>query len=158
MDVDIHELKNFFCKSCENGYAKEDVQITKEPDGSHTIVYEEGLWKFHDNFFGGEPFAGKDVIFYKGRAVWIMLYYGWIHDTELSPDEVYGFLRRALARFPKDYPYRGPTEFKEDALIYRNIHKGEMSNFNGTETIYEEKKEIYKALYFGGLVDQREGY
>mgnify|MGYP001570737276 CR=1 FL=1 len=158
MNMNLNELKNFFCKASENGYAKEGVTVTDEADGSHTIVYEEGLWRLHDNFFGGEPYAGKDIIFHNNRAVWMMLYYGWVHDTKLTPDEVYHFLRKALAKFPKDYPYRGPTEFRESSLKYKNIFKGEIDNFIGEETIYEDKKEIYRARYFGGLVDRREGY
>lgn len=156
--MDINELKRFFCKAQKNGYPNEKVEVANEKNGSYTITYKEGPWFFHDNFFGGEPFAGKDVIFYNDKAVWIMLYYGWVHDTQMTPDEVYRFLRKALAQFPKDYPYRGPNMFEADGLVYKNKHDGEMDNFFGEETIWQENEEIYMTRYFGGWIDRREGY
>ena len=32
--------------------------------GGVTIPYEKGDWKSHDNFFGGEPYGGRIIVFY----------------------------------------------------------------------------------------------
>jgi len=40
------------------GYAAGGSAVkTREADHSTTIVLEHGDWKFHDNYFGGEPYG-----------------------------------------------------------------------------------------------------
>ena len=73
------ELFSFILESNKAGYAEGDLKKwIKEIDGSTTIIFERGVWKSHDNFFGGEPYGGRMVIFYKNQPFWIILYYGWV--------------------------------------------------------------------------------
>ena len=39
----------------------------------------------------------------------------------------------------------------------RNHVEGDLVNFDGVETILDRGSDIYRARYFGGLVDQRPG-
>jgi hypothetical protein len=86
-----------------------------------------------------------------------MLYYGWVGKTEVSNNDVYRFLRHALMRVPEDAPYRGPDSYVENYLEYQNRVDGGLDNFSGEEVILDKGEEIYRARYFGGLVDQRPG-
>lgn len=151
------ELKEFLVQASEAGYAAEDATIRKSDDGTHTIEYESGGWRYHDESFGGEPYGGREVVFHGGKAVWFAAYYGRIYDTDLTPDEVYGFLRKALRAAPEEIIYRGPEEFSEGTLVYTNECTGELATFSGTERILENGEEIYSAKYFGGEVDRRPG-
>ena len=155
--MDINQLGDFLVKANQAGYASNESVIADAADGSHTIVFESGGWRFEDNFFGGEPYGGREVIAVDGHVEWMMLYYGWIAPTDLSNNDVYKFLRHALMRVPGDKPYRGPDSYVEGALEYRNRVGGELRNFDGVETILQSGNEIYRARYFGGLVDQRQG-
>jgi hypothetical protein len=130
------------------------AKTTKETDGSRTIEYAEGDLKMHDNFFGGEPYGGRLVIFHKNEPVFLEVYYGRVYDTSKSADEVYGFLRRALQHPNEDYPYRGPAEYTEGQLTYRCSCEGDITNHTVKEYIYESDTEIYSAVVIGGLVDQ----
>jgi len=56
---------------------------------------------------------------------------------------------------PEQYPYRGPKNYNENNLSYINSFTGDIDNFSGEETITQDGKEIYKAKYIGGFVDQR---
>ena len=69
-------LKTFLIKAKKEGYASGETTTTKEADGSYSTRYESGDFKFHDNWFGGEPFGGREVVFYKGKPYWMMIYYG----------------------------------------------------------------------------------
>lgn len=150
-------LRQFLVDSNKVGYAGgEEKKWIKEPDGSTTIPFEKGHWKSHDNFFGGEPYGGRTIVFYEEKPVWIMVYYGWVEE-EIETDSVYGVLKNALAQMPEDYPYRGPKEYSEGEYIYTNNWNGEVDRFSGEEEITQGDKLIYKANYFGGLVDQRKG-
>lgn len=150
-------LRQFLIDSNKAGYASgEEKKWIKEPDGSTTIPFEKGKWKSHDNFFGGEPYGGRTIVFYQEKPTWIMVYYGWVEEgVETNP--VYGILRNALMRMPDEYPYRGPKEYKENDYTYVNIWKGKLPRFSGEEKITRKGKLVYKANYFGGLVDQRRG-
>jgi len=151
------ELKQFIIQTNKAGYAGgEEKKWIKESDGSTTIPFEKGEWRSHDNFFGGEPYGGRTVVFHNGKPVWIMVYYGWI-SGDTSVDPIYAILRNALMKMPEEHPYRGPKEYKENEYTYTNSWQGELEQFSGEEKITQGKKLIYKASYLGGLVDQQRG-
>ena len=150
-------LRQFLIDSNRAGYAGgEEKKWIKEPDGSTTIPYEKGEWRSHDNFFGGEPYGGRVIVFHEEKPAWMMVYYGWVAEgVETYP--VYAVLRNALMQMPEDYPYRGPKEHKEGEYTYINGWEGELDRFSGEERIIKGNELIYKANYLGGLVDQRQG-
>lgn len=155
--MDTNNLKTFLINSNKAGYAGgEEKKWVKEPDGSTTIPFKKGHWQSHDNFFGGEPYGGRTVVFYKESPVWMMVYYGWIVEG-VETDPVYGVLRNALKQMPEDSPFRGPKEYKQGEFIYSNTWTGNVERFSGEEKITQGEKLMYKAHYRGGLVDQRKG-
>lgn len=147
----MKDLKAFIIKANKNGYASGNTGV-KEDDGSTTIIYKQGEWKEHDNFFGGEPYGGREVVFKNGKAYWIMVYYGSVIKGE-DLGIVYSFLQKALIK-PGELPVRGPREFIEGDFRYLNEWSGNLYNFDGTERILRGKTEIYIARYVGGFVDQ----
>lgn len=156
----LPELEAFLDEANKAGYAAgESREWVKEPDGSTTIAYEskDGLWRYHDNFFGGEPYGGREVVFHENKALWLMVYYGEVLDKELDKNEVYTFLRQALSQAAPELPVRGPKELSEvikgEEWVYENSWKGDMTGFLGRETIKLNGREIYYANYSGGPVD-----
>ena len=150
------EIRKFILEAGKVDYStgNEDFQ-KKETDGSLTIKYQNGDWQFRDNWFGGEPFAGQTVIWYKEEPIWTNVYYGGIHPKVEKSKEVLKFLQLALKNAPEDLPIRGPSEFHQGEFRYLNVIQGELENFAGQEVIFQNGKEVYKAQYMGGLVDQR---
>jgi len=155
--LEMNRLREFLVTANRAGYASSNTTVTTEDDGSHTIVFESGGWRFEDNFFGGEPYGGREAIAVDGRVEWLMLYYGWVGSTHLTNDVVYRFLRKALMQVTPETPYRGPEAFVDGDLQYRNRVDGDLANFEGVETIFHRGQQIYSARYVGGLVDQRAG-
>lgn len=154
MDFTLDTLKAFIVKA-QAPHAFDTANVTKsEADGAWTIVETDGDFKLVDKWFGGEPYGGQETIYYKDKAVWVMVYYGRVYDTELDANDVYDFLRKTLQFPPKDKPYRGPEEYAEGNLTYKNTATGEVDNYSGEEKIFENGKEIYTATYYGGLVDR----
>lgn len=150
---DKDALKNFIFEASRATYASGDESIKKkQSDGSTTIEFESGVYKFHDNYFGGEPYGGREVVFLDGKPLWMMVYYGLVHDG--ANKEVYGFLMESLSNTTPEMPYRGPTLYEKDEWKYENKLIGEADNFSGTEKIFKDGQCIYEASYFGGLVDQ----
>ena len=151
-------LLRFLVDASRRGYAAGRTAVkVREDDHSTTIVHERGDWKFHDNYFGGEPYGGRSVVFFGGRPVWMAVYYGWVEGMGAGVETVYSFLQGALLRAPEEFPVRGPDEFSDGAFTYRNVHQGGVASFSGEETIHEDERLVYTARYVGGLVDQRSG-
>jgi hypothetical protein len=154
--MNLNNLKEFLVKAKKSTYASGDVsKKVVESDKSTTLVFEDGDFKYHDNYFGGEPYGGREVVFFKGAPVYMMVYYGLVSEEITDFHAIYRILQKALLLIPKDNPYRGPKEYIEGDYNYINSFIGEIDNFSGEEVISHKGREIYKAKYIGGLVDQR---
>jgi hypothetical protein len=121
-----------------------------------TIEYRAGDWTFDDNFFGGELYGGRSVVFRAGRPIWMLVYYGWVNAPGDQVRPVYTFLQRAPL-LPPPLPVRGPAEFGADGLVYRCAHQGDVTRFSGEETISADGARVYTGWFVGGLVDVRRG-
>ncbi len=145
------EFIDFLIEAKKRGYASGD-QVKKEKDGSKTIIFSKGIYTYHDNYFGGEPYGGREVVFINGKPFWMMVYYGRVIKGDVN--KIYPFLQKALQTITTDAPYRGDIEFEEDGFSYVNIYSGYKHNFSGEEKIFQGKEMIYEAKYQGGLIDQ----
>lgn len=146
----LKELQEFLMKAnMQHAFGK--GEIVAEDDKSRTIEFTDGDYRMHDNFFGGEPYGGRLVIFYKDQPVFMEVYYGVTSNTA---DEMYALLREALQHPDKQNPFRGPSEYKNDSFTYKSTTEGDISHHTVKEYIYEGDKEVYSAIITGGLVDQ----
>lgn len=134
--VNLEELKAFLVRA-NMPHATGTAKTAKEADGSRTIEYTEGDYRMHDNFFGGEPYGGRIVVFYKGEPLLLQVYYGRVYATQKTADEVYGFLRQALQHPDPDNPYRGPTTYTQGQLTYKSSTEGDVANHTVKEYIYD---------------------
>ena len=148
--LDLAAIKEFLMRA-NMPHAEGTAEIIQENDGSRTIEYSKGDYRLHNNFFGGEPYGGRLVIFYKDQPVFIEVYYG---QTSKPAGEVYDFLREALRHPDYENPFRGPATYTKDAYIYKSTTEGDVASHTVKEFIYEADKEIYSAIIVGGLVDQ----
>ncbi|MCA9347673.1 hypothetical protein KC930_03800 [Candidatus Saccharibacteria bacterium] len=151
--INNEELRMFLNKA-DKPHADGTAVIKRGSDGSSTIEYVDGKWSMHDNFFGGEPYGGRQIVRLNGEPVWMCLYYGAITDKTLNVHEVYDFLRKSLQKAPVNGFSRGPKSFKSGSFEYRNVADGDITSYHGHETIFLDGEKIYWADYMGGLVDQ----
>ncbi len=154
--LDKDRLCEFLVEAKKSTYAAGSSRPERtEKDFSTTLTFENGDWKYHDNYFGWEPYGGREVVFLKSQPAYIMTYY-WAVDESISDLKmIYAFLQESLKLIPLEAPFRGPKEYKKDSLTYTNDFAWEVDKFSGEETIFLEWKEVYSAKYMGGLVDQR---
>lgn len=157
MKLNKPELKKFIYAAHNRGYALGDgVKDIKEKDHSTTIEFSLRKFSYKDNYFGGEPYGGREVVFYDGSPVWLMIYYGAVSTGYSQIKEVYSFLQQALKKEPLANPYRGPEKFNKGKWSYKNKWSGDIQNFSGKELIYAGSVLVYKSNYLGGMIDQRE--
>jgi len=152
--VNKQKLAEFLVKAKKATYASgDDKRSVKEKDFSTTLVFEDGKYKYHDNYFGGEPFGGREVVFFENKPIYMMVYYGFVEKEVKNIQEIYKFLQNSLKLVSKDSPFRWPKNYKEGDLTYENNFSWEMSNFKWTEKIYLNWKKLYEASYMWGFVD-----
>jgi len=154
--IDKKELRQFLVEAKKSTYASGDSAKQKiNDDKSTSLVFEHGDWKYHDNYFGRNPFGGREVVFFKDKPVYIMTYYGKVDSSVFNINKVYKVLMDALRLIPEDHPYRGPEKYNSGDFSYTNSFTGEVDDFFGEESISKNGKEIYKTKYIGGFVDMR---
>ena len=150
------QLRNFLYSAHHRGYAS-GKPGTPQKDGSRTVAYSRINWAYQDNYFGGDPFGGREVVSFMGKPQYLMVYYGKVAADTPDVSEVFRFLRKALSESPRSDPYRGPKSFRLGSLSYRNSWKGDVFGFSGKEAVYQNGCKVYAAQYSGGLVCRRRG-
>ena len=150
---DLESLGSFLLTANQAGYGNPDAVIGSGPNKSHTISYQASDWRFYDLFYGGQPYAGQEVVYFKNKPVWAMQYRGWLEDESCQSGQIYGYLKQALLKSPAAHPWRGPKQFKAKDFVYLNHWQGALANFQGQEEIKIKDQTVYAGLYFGGLVD-----
>jgi len=155
--IDREDLCRFLVAANTAGYAGGEARTwAKRDDGSTTISFSLGPWKMDDNFFGGEPYGGREVVFFEGSPAWMLLYYGQVSPA-VAPARVYRELREAMRAMPLAHPYRGPDRFEGNGFVYTNHWEGAIDSVAGEETISHNGASVYRARYFGGWIDRRRG-
>ncbi len=153
-NLDKEQLKEFIFKASRATYASGDKSIQqKQTDGSTTIVFEDGDYKYHDNYFGGEPYGGREVLFLKNKPIWMMVYYGFVHKN-VEVKEIYPFLVESLSNATIEMPYRGPKLYEKGNFKYTNNLIGDVDNFSGEEKIFKDDICVFETKYIGGFVDK----
>jgi len=153
------ELCNFLVDAKKSTYASGDwSQKIVNDDKSTTLIFEHWNWKYHDNYFGGEPYGGREVVFFKWKPIYIMTYYGRVYNSISDINRVYEILMSALKLIPKNNPYRWPKKYNNWDFSYINSFNWEINDFYGEEIILEKWNKIYEARYIWGFVDIKKPY
>jgi hypothetical protein len=148
------ELKQFLYQANTRGYGSVGVDEESLPNGEHVIRFSDDEYEFKDVEYGGEPYAGQEVIFARGgRAIWSTQYRGFVVEGEdLAP--IYEFLGKVLTNTEVGLP-RGKDGFADGEFAYEFKMDGDLDDFSAYEKIIKSGKIVYEANFLGGLVDVR---
>jgi hypothetical protein len=149
-------LEQFLVKAKISAYAnkgeRNDVILA---DSSKELAFKEGQCKYRDRYFGWNPFVGEEIVWQDNKIIWAMNYYGVVSNEVISVNQVYEFLRKAMRQVDKEYPFRGPSLFKEADFEYINKNSGTVEQFTGVEKILHLGQEIYRLNYHGGKIKDK---
>ena len=155
-EQELIDLQNFLIEAKKETYANgtaEKVNPTRR--GSRDYEYKNDKYSYHDTYFGGTDFQGQEVVYQQDDTpIWGMIYYGRTLDESLSEEAMDNALRPALMRVGEDdtIPVRGPKEFENQGYKYTFEVTGDLTNFEGEETIEKEGKKIYTLKCHGGMI------
>lgn len=143
-------FKIFLIKAKKNSYALVGEKKEKTlVDGAKELVFSDGLFSYRDCYYGFNPFAGEEVVFYDKRPIWIMNYSGRCISKDIPSKEIYDFLKKCLKKVNTKTLYRGPLEYKIGNFLYKNKINEAVDYFIGNECIYFKGKKVYELNYSG---------
>lgn len=152
----MEKLGTFLIEAKKQTYANENIEkVSSSRVGSHDYEYSDGNMTYHDTYFGGTNFMGEEVVYEQDETpIWGMNYYGVILDESLSEEAMDKALRPALMQVGSDstIPVRGPKEYDNGEYKYIFDVTGDLTRFNGEETIYKNNHKIYVLKCHGGKI------
>lgn len=155
-EQELIDLHNFLIEAKKETYANENVEKVKSTRrGSHDYEYIKDNWTYHDTYFGGTDFQGQEVVYRQDDTpIWGMIYYGKTLDESLSEEAMDKALRPALMQVGQDdvIPVRGPKEFENQGYQYTFKVTGDLTSFEGEETIEKEGNKVYTLKCHGGII------
>lgn len=79
----LEKLSAFVVRAKAATYAGGGPRSLSYRPGSHDLQYHEAPFAYLDSHFGGADFIGQEVVFFEGRPVWAMNYYGRLLEPAL---------------------------------------------------------------------------
>ena len=149
------ELLEFLIDAKKNTYALGNAKkIDSTRLGSNDYEYSKDNMTYHDTYFGGTKFMGEEVVYKDNEILWGMNYYGVTINPDLSEDAMDNALRPALMLVGSDdtLPVRGPKEYINNEYKYTFDVVGDITYFEGTETVYKNDEKVYQLKCNGGLI------
>lgn len=155
-EKELDMLKDFLIEAKKETYANANAKkVSSSRVGSSDYEYGNSGMTYHDTYFGGTNFMGEEVVYSSSqKPIWAMNYYGVTLDEKISEDAMDKALRPALMQVGIDetLPVRGPKEYINGDYKYEFKVVGDLTYFEGEETIRKNDILIYKLKCHGGLI------
>jgi hypothetical protein len=145
------ELRTFIVEAKKLTYAAGVEGGAGPRAGTKDIPFASGRWSYLDSYYGGIDFLGQEVVWFDGKPVWGMNYYGRT-DAALSGPDLPHFLKVSLLAMPAEAPYRGPERYAEGDYEYRCSWRGSLADFAGREEILYRGRRAYALEFHGGMI------
>lgn len=121
--------------------------------GSHDLQFLQDDWAYHDSYLGENDFIGEEAVYYKGRVVWAMNYFGRILKPEsITSAQAGQMIKVSLTKMYAEERFLGGFERTQGDLTYVDTSQGDHTYFTGREWILRKGEKVYELVYHGGLV------
>jgi hypothetical protein len=147
----LEDLARFIVEAKRHTYAGDGRPAPSSRPSSVDLVYERDDWRYHDSYFGTRDFMGNEIVYWRGQAVWGMIYYGRILQP-VRLGELWPFLKRALQATYTESRFLGPSVYSEVGWRYEDTNQGTAAFFEGQEEIRYHGERVYRLTYTGGLL------
>ena len=154
-DFLLEQLNTFIVRAKAATYAGGGAKSLSHRPGSHDLQFHEGAFSYLDSYFGSADFLGQEVVYFEGKPVWVMNYYGRILEPSLITAEEAGqIIQESLSRMYNEGRFLGGFEHSTRNSIYVDTSEGDITSFTGREWIMRENVKVYELVYHGGLVKE----
>lgn len=145
-------LRNFIYRaktSVRNGLGKG----YKLPSGEIKLIFQLGNLKYVNICCGKNKFSGREIVFYDGKPIWSLIYYGGIVSKELNLSKLYSFLKLSISQSFDERYFLKQSSFANKQFSYKDHNNGDIENFEGKEVVSSHGEVVYFVDYAGGLIN-----
>jgi hypothetical protein len=154
-ELSLNQLNAFIVHAKAATYVGGGPKSLSHRPGSHDLEFHEGPFDYLDSYFGGTDFLGEEVVYFEGKPVWVMNYYGYILEPSLiAARQVGQILQESLSAMYQQGRFLGGFEHTSEKDTYVDINQGDVTAFAGREWIMHENVKVYELVYHGGLVKE----
>ncbi|GAB6168641.1 hypothetical protein JCM1393_11010 [Clostridium carnis] len=146
---DLLKFKKFLVEAKQNTYASGIKREEPSRPSSKDYAFKKYNYYYLDSYVGNKNFIGEELIWHNEKVCWGMNYKGQLLTDDI-PSGFSSFLKKALKNVSSESPFRGPKYLEDDDFIYECNWDGDVSSFNGVETIKHNGNEIFKLHFHGG--------
>ena len=151
--MDNRSLHDFIVRAKAATYVGDGQPAPSCRPGSHDLKFANGDWSYLDSYFGGRDFIGEEVVYYNGKPVWAMNYYGRILRADLiTPSQAGQVIKASLSKMYLEGRFLGGFEHQHDGFFYTDTNEGDATSFRGREFITRLGETAYELFYHGGLI------
>ncbi len=152
-DFSLAQLNTFIVRAKAATYVGGGAKCLSYRPGSHDLQFHEGAFSYLDSYFGGADFIGQEVVYYEGKPVWAMNYYGRILEpTMITGEETGRLIQESLSKMYHEGRFLGGFEHAAGDSTYVDTSEGDVASFTGKEWIVRRGVKVYELVYHGGLV------
>jgi hypothetical protein len=149
----IRDLLNFILRAKQATYVGGGRQLLPYRLGSHDLQFFEDDWAYHDSYFGESDFIGEELVYFQGKVVWGMNYFGRIiHPERITSTEAGVIIKQSLSKMYQSGRFLGGFKHSIDEFNYTDTNEGDPMNFTGQESIDLNGEIVYVLVYHGGLI------
>ena len=154
-DFPLEQLNAFIVRAKTATYVGGGAKSPSHRPGSHDLQFHEGAFSYLDSYFGGTDFLGQEVVYYEGKAVWAMNYYGRILEPSMiTAAEAGQIIQESLSKMYQEGRFLGGFEHTTENGTYVDASEGDVASFTGKEWIVRDDINVYELAYHGGLVKE----
>lgn len=152
-ELSLEDLTDFVVQAKAATYMGGGPKSLSYRPASCDIQYHSGPFSYLDSYFGGSDFIGQEVVYYDGKPVWAMNYYGRILEPEQMDQAQAGeILRKALSSLYEEGRFLGGYQYSVGDITYIDLNDGDISQFSGREWMLRGETKVYELQYHGGLI------
>lgn len=149
----MDDLVKFILRAKQATYVGSGKKLLPYRLGSHDLQYHEADWAYHDSYVGENDFMGEEIVYYRGKVVWGMNYYGRILQPEkITSAQAGNVIKQSLTKMYQSGRFLGGFINTVDEYMYHDTNKGDPQYFTGKEWIEVDGEIVYSLDYHGGLI------
>lgn len=147
------ELIDFILLAKQASYVGGGSSLLPYRLGSHDLQFIQGDWAYHDSYLGESDFIGEEIVYYCGKVVWGMNYFGRILLPEkITSAQAGTIIQQSLSKMYQSGRFLGGFQHTVGEYRYTDANIGDALYFTGKEWIDLNGELVYQLVYHGGLV------
>lgn len=149
--MDKIELEKFLLQARTKTYAAATGQAKPLLPDSVQYEFADGKFSYRDIYYiGNGIFPGLETVFYEGKPVWSMSYFG--DFSKMTEEQADKMLRKALMDLWETTRLYTPVEKDYGDFSYICEGSGTIDELEGSEEIHVGKEKVYFFYYAGGFI------